>query len=215
MKKQLPGFSTLHPTQERLLDLLAKENNNESLSLREMASRIGVNSPNTVEHHLLQLEKKGYIFRDKDTGKIEAMKNPAADIMYLNLYGCAKCGPEGLITEDNIVERIPLPVKRLRIKPNSFLVKAEGDSMEPMIYSGDIVVAEKTNQAVSGSVMIVVHEDAPKIKKLFIDSQNQTMILQSINSKVDPIFVNDAEQTHVEGVVRGVIRNKLEKTITA
>ena len=202
------GLGQLNPTQQKLYQLLAKENQNFSLSLREIAELIGVNSHNTVEHHLQQLEKKGYIFRNKESGRIEALKDPARDILYLNLYGTAQCGPEGFFAEDNIIERMPLPAKQLHIKPNSFLVRAENDSMEPMIYSGDLVVVEKVAEPANGSVVVVTQNDGAKIKKLFVE--NGTMVLQSLNSKYNPIIVSQPQEVTVEGLVRNIIGNRMD-----
>jgi repressor LexA len=211
MNPNITSSPLFHPTQQKLYDLLARETQNESLSLREIAALIGVNSPNTVEHHLQQLEKKGYIFRNKESGRIEALKDPAADIMYLNLYGTAKCGPGGFFAEDNIIERMPLPAKQLHIKPSSFLIRAENDSMEPMILSGDLVVVEIVSAPTNGSVIVVTHEDGAKIKKLFVE--NGMMILQSLNSKYNPIVVKQGEGVSIEGVVRNIIGSRMDNLI--
>ena len=45
----------LHPKQESILEILKR--GEEGLSLRDIAEEIGVSSPNTVLHHLKQLEK--------------------------------------------------------------------------------------------------------------------------------------------------------------
>ena len=52
----------IHPIQEKLLQL-SKEENLTKLTLREMAERIGVprDSPQKIKHHLLQLQKKGFL----------------------------------------------------------------------------------------------------------------------------------------------------------
>lgn len=196
-------LSNLHPTQEKLYNLLCTETDMESLSLREIAERIGVNSHNTVEHHLQQLEKKGYIFRDKDSGRIEALKNPVADIMYLNLYGSAQCGPDGFLADDNIIERIPLPAKQLHLKPHYYLVRAENDSMEPMIHDGDLVVVEPLSNPDNGNIVVAIHNDGAKIKKLYL--KDDTMVLQSLNPKYEPIVVNNPTETLIAGVVRSVM----------
>jgi repressor LexA len=201
----------IHPTQLRLYALLKEENQNESLSLRDIASLIGVNSPNTVEHHLQQLEKKGYIFRDKESGRIEALQEPATDMMYLNLYGSAQCGPDGLFAEDNIIERMALPAKQLHIKPDCFLVRAQNDSMQPMIYDGDLVVVEKNESPTNGSVVVLTHDDGAKIKKLFVE--NGTMVLQSLNTNYPPIVVSEPEQVYIAGTVRSVIGHRMDKTV--
>ena len=52
----------LHQKQAEILDILKQ--GEEGLSLRDIAEKIGVNSPNTVLHHIKQLEQKGYLRRN-------------------------------------------------------------------------------------------------------------------------------------------------------
>lgn len=193
----------LHPTQEKLLDVL-KEPESESLALREIALQIGVSSPNTVSHHLRQLEKKGYIFRDEATKRINVLKNPVKDIVFLNVYGLAECGPGGYFVEDNILDRVPLPSKTFKVTQDSFLVEAVGDSMSPMIEDGDMVLADKTNLAENGDLVVVIHNSTAKIKKFF--KKANEVILQSINPAYPPLSAYIDDDLEIAGVVTGVVR---------
>lgn len=51
---------TLHPLQVRMLELAEKENI-QTMSLRELASKVGIKHPNQAKHHLQQLIGKGLI----------------------------------------------------------------------------------------------------------------------------------------------------------
>jgi repressor LexA len=193
----------LHPTQEKLIDIL-KDSQSDSFGLREIAERIGVSSPNTVSHHMNQLEKKGYIFRDKITKKINLLKNPVRDIVFLNVYGMAECGPGGYFVEDNILDRVPLPSKTFKVTPTSFLVEAVGDSMSPIIEEGDLVLADKTNVAQDGELVVVIHNGTAKIKKFF--KETKSVILQSINPAYPPLSAFIDDDLEVAGVVTGIVR---------
>jgi hypothetical protein len=59
----------MHPIQEHLLALSKKENL-AKLSLRDMAARIGMppESPQKIKHHLLQLQKRGFVSIDAPRG---------------------------------------------------------------------------------------------------------------------------------------------------
>ena len=193
----------LHPTQEKLIDVL-KDPQNDSRGLREIAKMIGVKSPNTVSHHMSQLEKKGYIFRDNISKRINVLKNPVKDIVFLNVYGMAECGPGGYFTEDNILDRVPLPAKTFKVTNDSFLVEAVGDSMSPMIESGDLVLADKVSTAQNGDLVIVIHNETAKIKKFFKEANK--VILQSINPAYPPLSAYIDDDLEVAGIVTGIVR---------
>jgi len=196
-------MTRLHKTQERLYEVLVNPEH-DSLSLRDIASLIGIKSPNTVSHHLKQLEKKGYIFRDKSTGRVKILKNPVKDLIFLNLYGLARCGPAGFFAEDTVKDRIPLPAKTFRLTAESFLVEASGDSMYPVIEEGDLVLAERGVTPKNGDMIVVVHNDTAKIKKFF--QEKGRVILQSINPAYPPISAYYQGELTVCGVVTGVVR---------
>jgi repressor LexA len=150
-----------------------------------------------------QLENKGYIFRDKN-GRIQALKNPVKDIVFLNVYGIAECGPGGIFTEENVLERVPLPAKTFRVTGESFLIEAVGDSMYPVIEEGDLVLAEKGLDPKNGDMVVVIHNNTAKIKKFFKDKKQ--VILQSINPAYPPLSAYYAGDLSVCGVVTGVVR---------
>jgi len=201
----------LHPTQEKLIDIL-KDSSNDSLSMRDIAERIGVKSPNTVSHHISQLEKKGYIFRDKISKRINLLRNPVKDIVFLNVYGMAECGPGGYFVEENILDRVPLPSKTFRVTEDSFLVEAVGDSMSPMIEEGDLVLADKSSTAEDGQLVVVIHNETAKIKKFF--KKASVVILQSINPAYPPLSAYIDDDIEIAGVVTGIVR-KFQETALA
>lgn len=202
INKNIPGWDSLHPTQQQLYEILDHASDQESLTLESMRSMLGVNFLNTVVHHLGQLEKKGYI-RKNENGGFDLLSSPMRDIIYLNLYGMAGCGPKGFFNEGNVVEKIPFPAKRLRISPDSFLVEAKNDSMEPMIHDGDFVLVDRSPVA-NGDIAVVVQKGEAKIKKVFRNKEQ--IVLQSLNSKYAPVVV-DLEDVSTIGVVRGVVRS--------
>ncbi|HJN62800.1 MAG TPA: S24 family peptidase [Candidatus Paceibacterota bacterium] len=193
----------LHPTQEKLIDVL-KEPESDSWGLREIAEKIGVKSPNTVSHHINQLEKKGYIFRDNISKRINVLKNPVKDIVFLNVYGMAECGLGGYFNDDNILDRVPLPSKTFKVTQSSFLVEAVGDSMSPIIEEGDMVLADKTNLANNGDLVVVIHNDTAKIKKFF--KKAKSVILQSVNPAYPPLSAYINDDLEIAGVVTGIVR---------
>ena len=85
---------------------------------------------------------------------------------------------------------------------DAFLVKAKGDSMEPRIYDGDIIVAKKQNIAETGDLVICVNQSEALIKK--IKREKHGIILSSLNTKYEP-FLASKEDFRVEGIVKAII----------
>jgi len=193
----------LHPNQKELLDLL-KIYLDDPLTIRELQEKLGLSSPSLVYHHILQLEKKGYLKRNPSNPQdYEIAKDvPDKKVVYLNLYGLAHCGPNGDILDGNPVERIALSSKLLTCSAtDSFLVRAKGNSMSPKINDGDLVIAKKTNHYDNGDVVVCVNNGEALIKK--IRKEKKHIWLFSINDKFEPFLAT--EDFRVEGIVKGMI----------
>lgn len=206
-KKPIEGWDSLHPKQQKLYELLLE--GNENLTLDAMRDELDVNSINTVVHHLKQLEKKGYIRRDGDYGQMKVLPAPVRDIVYLNLYGMVSCGPNGFFNDENVMDRIPFPAKRLRVNPNSFLVEARGDSMEPMIHNKDLVLVDQV-PVDDGDTAVVVYKDGAVLKRVF--REKGRVVLQSLNPAYSPIIA-DPDEVRPVGLVRGVVRSFPEENL--
>jgi repressor LexA len=195
----------LHPAQKKLLDLL-KENVDAPLTLRELQEQLNLSSHSVVYHHIQQLEKKGLLRRNPSNPKDYQVvsDSPEKSITYLNLYGMAKCGPNGTLLDGDPIDRIPMPSRMLGMaSQDAFLVKAKGDSMEPKISNGDFVIAAKNVVPKSGDIVVCSHNAMAKIKKLMFSDSPQSMFLVSLNANYPPEMVSEDELV-VEGVVKGV-----------
>lgn len=199
-------FGKLHPTQEKLLKALADLEDSRP-SLRTLAKKIGIQSPNTIAHHLRQLEKKGYIIPSED-GQIRIDKNPVRDVIYLPLYGNAACGTEEFYADENIEERIPLPARTLRIGSDYFLVRARGDSMEPRIHDGDLLIVYQSQTPEDGQVVVAALDDGVYAKKFL--RANDNILLVSFNQNYNPVTVSSQQEFRLLGIVRGVLRHSLQ-----
>lgn len=193
----------LYPRQREILDLM-KSGDSGHMSLRDMAEKIGVNSPNTVLHHIHQLEKKGYLRRNpKDPQDYTVLKAPIEDIMYVSVYGMSECGRGGLFAEGNIMEKIPLSTKSFGVSDKVFMVRAKGDSMEPAVFENDLVLCERTDRAASGTIAVVVCRREPRIRKVV--KAGKYVILESFNPKHPPEVVEKPEDFKIVGKVKNVI----------
>lgn len=193
----------LHATQKKLLDLL-RLHMDAPLTIRELQDALDVSSPSVVHHHIKQLEKNGFLKRNPSNSKDYMLSDtPEKAIVYLNQYGLAQCGPDGSILEGTPVDRIPIASRLLKFPSGeAFLVEAKGNSMEPKIKSGDLVIARMQKHAENGDIVVCVNNSETLIKKYV--RENQTIILHSLNASYHPFLA--ADDFRIEGVVKNVLQ---------
>lgn len=192
----------LHPTQKKLLSLL-KENSDTPFTIRELQAELGASSTSVVYHHIFQLEKKGLIKRNpSNPSDYQITSDTTNSLVYINLYGFAQCGPAGRLLDGNPTDRIPFSPKLIGMPADqAFLVRARGDSMEPRIYEGDLVLARKAGFAASGDIVVCVHKGEVLIKKFII--ADNTIRLESLNPVYETL-APDPPAFGIEGIVKGV-----------
>lgn len=103
--------------QKKLFELLkANRHITETLTLKEIGERIGVDYAQGVLNKLRQLENKGYIRKDEQ-GVYKVLKDPVEDVFYFPLIGFAQCGNLAETSLEDISEqdKIPFPTKTLPI----------------------------------------------------------------------------------------------------
>ena len=93
------------------------------------------------------------------------------------VYNGANAGDIGTFPDDrNIVMWISVPKKG----PGKYGVIVHGDSMEPDIKDGDIVVIDPDVAIDNGSKVIVIIDGQAYVKKIYF--QDNVIVLQSLNS---------------------------------
>jgi len=196
----------LHKNQVSLLKLL-EQNIESPLTIREIQNALGFSSPSVVAHHIQQLEKKGYLKRNPNNPKdYQVFMTPEKEIVVLHQYGNAQCGPNGSILDGNTVDKIPIASKLIKFPANeAFIVSAKGDSMEPRIHEGDLLIIQKMSSPNNGEIVVCVFGEEVLVKKFF--HQDNRIILISINSeKYPPVPVYEHDYLKIEGVVRNIIK---------
>ena len=197
-------MTKLHPQQVALLNLLRKSVDNP-LSIRDLMDELSMSSTSVVQHHMQQLEKKGYLKRNPSNPRdYQILTDPDKPVSYLNLYGLAQCGPDGKFLDGNPIERIPIALRLLRFPASeAFLVEAAGDSMTPRINEGDLVIIQHKNFADEGETVLCVNDEKVLIKKFKKDGEN-TLLISDNQDKYDPCIAKD--DFAIVGVVRGVLK---------
>lgn len=200
-------MKALHPKQMQLLDIL-KTTISDPLTMEELAERLSVSSKSVVFHHIKQLEKKGYLKRNPANPRdYIVLKDPERNVIYLNMYGMAKCGPEGTILDGTPTRIVPVDPSMIYFPAcKGFMVEAKGDSMENLISPKDWLIVEQSRQPKNKDVVVCVNNGEVMVKRFTRDGEN--VILQSENPHYNPI-VADKTSFHVEGIVRSIIKRNV------
>jgi DNA polymerase V len=87
---------------------------------------------------------------------------------------------------------------------STFFVRVDGDSMNGAgIFSGDLLIVDKSLKAVSGKIIVALLNGEFTVKRLIL--QQNHILLQAENPKYKTIKINQSEDFSVWGVVTYVI----------
>jgi len=106
---------------------------------------------------------------------------------YRPLIGEASCGVPSTYYYDGECEMYSAPDGT---SERSYYVRADGDSMEPDIMNGALVLCDPDAEVVSGKIVHYTWDGENGIKK-YLNINGQVM-LQPINTKYPPILITDA-----------------------
>lgn len=194
----------LHQKQIELLELL-KSHISDPLTMEELADLLNVSGKSVVFHHIKQLEKKGFLKRNPANPRdYIILKDPERNVVYLPMYGCAKCGLEGTLLSGVPTRVVPVDPAMIYFPASKgFMVEAKGDSMENIIAPRDWLIVEQNRCPQNRDIVVCINQGEVMVKRFSQDGQN--IILESQNKKYSPI-VADRLSFHVEGIVRSIIK---------
>jgi len=213
----------MHKIQEQLLKV-AQEKNLGQHTLREIGSFIGIDSPQKVKHHLLQLQAKGLIKINKAKGMIKKTKQEwesmsgNGKLLSIPILGAVNAGPATIFAETNIEGFLrisssllaPAKAKESRL----FALKVVGPSMNKAtiagkkIEDGDYVVVNVDDKNVkSGDIVLSIIDGMANIKKFYLDKNNHQVVLMSESTKdFPPIYIHPNDNFMINGKVVQVIK---------
>jgi repressor LexA len=220
-------MGAMHPIQQKLLEL-ARNENLAQVTLREMATRIGLphTSPQSVKHHLLQLQKKGLLAIDRATGTMsragskptiaKGLVKASAQLFSIPVVGTANCGPATFFAEQNF-EGILRVSSRLvgRSRPTGlYAVLADGASMNRAqlggrtIEDGDYVIVDSRDTSVrTNDVVVAIIDNKATIKRLIDDRVNGQIVLRADSTlDYEPIHLHPDDDFTISGKVVAVVK---------
>lgn len=200
----------LDPIQKALIAFFKKNANQENITLREIAAALDVNHPQTILNKLNQLVLKWYFVKDESWYRLirEDFGDRMNDVIQLPIYGFAQCGNKGKkVLDEYTQERIPVTIAMLGVKDvnSCFFVRAKGNSMEPKIQDGDLVLIRQQPAYDVSDYVFVIHNNLPKLKKIL--KKDGKLYLESVNRFFDKVEIDKYDETKVIGVVKKIIKN--------
>jgi repressor LexA len=87
---------------------------------------------------------------------------------------------------------------------NVFFVRAKGNSMEPKVQNGDLLLVYQQHHYHEGDYVFVVHDQLPKLKKII--KQDGKLFLESVNRFFDKVEIDPYDETIVVGVVKKIVK---------
>ncbi len=177
--------------QQKILEYL-RECSQEGIppTIREICAATGLKSTSSVHNHLKKLEDEGYITRSNGLNRAIRLTNDTP-VVQVPLLGRVTAGLPAYAYEE-VVASIPYPADR-HGADSLFALRVQGDSMiEAGILDGDVIIAEKTNYAENGEIVIGLIEDEATVKRFYREKDGYIR-LQPENPLYDPIISRDIQ----------------------
>jgi repressor LexA len=231
MVRKSKGLSERH---HKILALLQKyADKGYPPSIREIGEQTGITSTSVVNYYLEQLEKWGYIERDRrisrglrvvpeKLGEIvaapaRAVVDTMSDFMRIPVMGRIGASLPMPIPASDFnyydaetgvdIARSMLPSKST---DNLFALEVQGDSMiDAMVNDGDIVImrrVENNSEAKNGEMVAVWLPERDETTLKYFYKEKDGYRLQPANPTMQPIMINRTEKLEIRGKVVMVIR---------
>jgi repressor LexA len=200
-------------------------------AIREICEETDVSSTSVVNYYLDQLEKWGYIKREKNISRgITLIKDAMDQMMDKTIKPAIQRIDEMLQIPivGRIVAGLPVPVPAsdfnyfdsesviqiarsmlpTRDKTDDiFALEVQGDSMiDAMVNDGDIVVMRKAQEARNGDMVAVWLLDKDETTLKYFYKEGNHVRLQPANKTMQPIIIDDPRTVQVQGKVLLVVR---------
>ena len=231
MVRKSKGLSERHI---KILDLLQKYAEKEGYppSIREIGEQTGITSTSVVNYYLEQLEKWGFIERDRRISRglrvvpeklaglgnmLQAAAENVSDLMHIAIIGRIGASLPVPVPASDFnyydvesgveIARSMLPAKKV---DGLFALEVQGDSMiDAMVNDGDIVIMRKVDSnadAKNGEMVAVWLPERDETTLKYFYKEKDGYRLQPANPTMQPIMINKNERLEIKGKVVMVIR---------
>lgn len=162
------------------------ENEGYSPSIREIAEKVNLKSPSSVQHHLNNLIEKGLLSKKAKQSRTLTSNKLNTIFKSVPVVGEIAAGAP-LLAEENRIGEISVPQEKFN--ENLFALKINGDSMvNAGIHDGDIVVIDKGVEPKDGDIgAFMINETEATIK--YLDTISGKKYLIPANKRYDNLEV--------------------------
>lgn len=174
-----------------------------SPTIRQLGKLLDMTNPSAVFKHIVSLEKKGYLKRDRGGVSLTSVSASAEAQVTVPLVGLVPAG-QPRETFEISGEGLDVPAWMVgRKRGNIFCIQVEGKSMvDAYIDDGDRVLLERTSTTNSGDMVVALLNDGSvTLKRLRLEKGKAFLVPE--NSEFEEIEV---EELKVLGRVIGVLR---------
>ncbi len=141
----------------------------------------------------------------------EQRAEESASIRMIPIYDVAASAGSGAFSLDEcaVVEQVPLPSawieQKLRVAPHSLSgLRIEGDSMEPVARSGDLIILDRTKQKPGDGYYVLNVEGMVFFKKTQWKADTQTLRVISENPAYQEMVFDASTTTSISVIGRVV-----------
>lgn len=107
--------------------------------------------------------------------------------------------------EDHADQPLSLTRRLVRHPAATFYVRAEGNSMAPMIESGDLLVVDRSRTAVDNDIVIAIVDGDFTVKTMRRSADGRIMLVP-VNPAFRPVVIPANGQLDIWGTVTAIIR---------
>ncbi len=180
---------------DKLLSFYGREKRMPTYS--EMMNIFGFKSKNAVSRLVEKFIEAGYITKDP-IGRIL----PTSTLTEVPILGLVKAGFPSQ-AEDVLESTINIDNFLIKNRLQTYILEVDGDSMiDAHIANGDLVIAERTETAKNGQI-VIAEVDGEFTMKYFRKEGNKVW-LEPANKNFKPIYPENDLQ--IRAIVRGVVR---------
>jgi repressor LexA len=208
-------MTMLNQKEKKLLNFIAEEINTKGYppSIREMMDIIAVSSLRGVTYHLDELQRKGYLLRerksrsitilDRARNEISSMPDDIAKKWTLVPYIGNIAAGNPIEAIEYATEHIPVSSILAKNEHGYFALRVNGDSMIlDHILDNDIVIIKIQNTAKNGDIVVAIIDNSATLKRFY--RENNYYRLQPSNPDYEPIIIYG--NLIINGVMVGLIR---------
>ncbi len=217
MVRKSKGLGERH---QKILDFIEafQRKHKHPPSIREIGENCGISSTSVVNYYLDQLEKSGYIERDRRISRGVRLTGPTplGDMLRVPVVGRIQAGepipvPSSDFNYFNAEDSVDIAMSLMPAKEKSnkhlFALEVQGDSMiDAMVNDGDIVIMKAAQEARNGDMVAVWLPERNETTLKYFYKEKDRFRLQPANPTMKPIYVNKNDPLEIKGKVVMVIR---------